>query len=130
LRGSASALLALSELASRVKERFGAPVRSKLFRFLHLLREGASMPRRITTTANPIKSDKDPRLAGAGGVVGTAAGVLTVSADVLAVVAGVVAAASGVLTVSEDVSAVTAGVVVAAAGVADGLRERAGSRVG
>ena len=106
------------------------PVRSKLFRFLHLLREGASVPRTITSTANAIKSHKDPRLAGAVGVVGTAAGVLSVSEDVLAVVARVVAAASGVLTVSEDVPAVTAGAVGAAAGVADGLLERAGSRVG
>jgi hypothetical protein len=121
--------LAWSELASRVKERFGVPVRSKLFRFLHLLREGASMPRRITTTANPIKSDKDPRLAGAVGVVGTAAGVLSVSEDVLAVAAGLVAVASGALTVSADVPAVT-GVVGATAGVADGLRERAARRVG
>jgi hypothetical protein len=129
LRDSASSLLALSELASRVKERFGVPVRSKLFRFLHLLREGASMPRTITSTANPIKSDRDPRLAGAVGVVGTAAGVLSVSEDVLAVAAGVVAA-SGVLTVSEGMPAVTAGVVAAVAGVAGGLRERAGSSVG
>ena len=120
MRGSASSLLALSELA-RVKERFGAPVRSKFFRFLHLLREGTSMPRTITSMAKPIKSHRDPRLAGAVGVVGTAAGMLSVSEDVLAGAAGVVAAASGVLTVSEDVPAATAGGVGAAAGVADGL---------
>lgn len=130
MRGSASSLLPLSELASRVKERFGAPVRSKLFRFLHLLREGASMPRRITTTANPIKRAKDPRLAGAGGVVGTVAGVASVSEDELGVAAGAVAAVSGVLTVSADAPAVTGGVVVAAAGVAVGLRERADSPFG
>jgi hypothetical protein len=69
------------------------------------------------------------------GVVGTAAVVLSVSEDVLAVAAGVGVVAAGVLTVSEDVLAVAAGVGVVAvgvvaAGVADGLRERAGNRVG
>jgi hypothetical protein len=110
-----------SKLDSRVKERFGVPVRSKFFRFLHLLREGASVPRTITSTANAIKSHKDPRLAGALGVLGTAAAVLSVSEDVLAVAAGVVVAAAGVLSVSEDVLAVAGNVVVVAAGVADGF---------
>jgi hypothetical protein len=76
------------------------------------------MPMRITSTANAIKSHKEPRLVG---VAGTAAGVLAVSEDVLAVASGTAAAAAGVLAVSEDVLAVIAGVVVAAAGVADGL---------
>lgn len=115
-----------SELASRVNERFGVPVPAKLFRFLHLLKEGASMPMAITSTANTIKSHKDPCLAGAvGAVVATAAGVLTGSEDVPAVAAGVVVAATGVLTGSEDVLAVTSGVAVAAARFADILRGRA-----
>jgi hypothetical protein len=106
-----------------VRERFGAAVRAKLFRFLHLLREGMSMPITSTSTANKIKSDKDPRLAGAAGVVAAATGGLTGSGDVLAVASGGVAAVSGLLTgSSEDLLAVTAGLVVAAAAVADGLR--------
>ena len=107
-----------SELASRVKERFGAPVRSKLFRFLHRLRKGTMVPITITSTANAIKNHKDQPLEVAVGVVATATGVLTGSEDVLAVAAGVVPPASGVMTVSEDVLAVAAGAMVAAAGVA------------
>jgi len=101
--------LSWSELASRVKERFWAPVRSKSFRFLHLLKIGAIVPIAIITTASKIKSHKAPRLAGAAGVV-AAAGVLAASEDALAGAAGVAAAAAGVL-------AVAAGVVAAAAGV-------------
>ena len=85
-----------------VRERFGASVRAKLFRFLHLLREGMSMPITSTSTANKIKSDKDPRRAGAAGVVAAATGGLTGS--------------------SEAWLAVAAGLVVAAAAVAGGLR--------
>ena len=111
-----------SELASRVKERFWAPVRSKSFRFLHLLKKGNSAPMTITSTATAIQSQKDQLLEVTVGVVATAAGVLTGSADVLEVAAGVVAASAGVLTVSEDELAMAAGVVVAAAGVSDRLR--------
>jgi ABC-type cobalamin transport system permease subunit len=85
------------------------------------------MPRTITTTANAIKSHKDPRLAGAVGV-GAAAGVLAVSGDGLAVVSRGTAAAAGVLGVSEV--AATAGVVGATAVFAGTLRGCAGSRVG
>jgi hypothetical protein len=49
-------------LASFVKERFGVPVRSSIFRFLHLLRRGTSVPKTITSTTNEIKSDRDPAL--------------------------------------------------------------------
>jgi hypothetical protein len=81
------------------------------------------MPMTRTSTANRIRSDKDPRLAGAEGVVAAAAGGLTGSEDVLAVASGGVAAVSGLLTgSSEDLLAVTAGLVVAAAAVSDGLR--------
>jgi hypothetical protein len=76
------------------------------------------MPTRITSAANAIKSHKEPRLAGGAE---TAAGVLGVSEDVLAVASGAAAAAAGVLAVSERVLAVIAGLVVTAAGVADGF---------
>ena len=105
-----------------VKERFSAPVLSKAFRFLRLLRSGAIVPRTITTTANATKNQKDALLAGAAGGVTTAGGVLAVSAGVLAVAAGVLASAAGVLAGSEDVLAVAAGVVAAAAGVAGCFR--------
>jgi hypothetical protein len=118
-----------SELVSRLKERFGASVRSKLFRFLHLLRKGTSVPMTTTSTANPIKNQKDPALEVAVAGVATGAGVLTGSEDVL-VAAGVGLAAAGVLSGSVDVLAVTAGVVEAAAGVAGSFRGRAGSRTG
>ena len=76
-----------------------------------------------TSTANRIKSDKDPRLAGAAGGVAAAIGGVRVSGEVLAVASGVVAAAAGGLTgSSEDLLAVTAGLVVAAAAVVGGLR--------
>jgi hypothetical protein len=82
-----------------VRERFGASVRAKLFRFLHLFRDGVSMPMTSTSTANKIKSHRDPRLVVGGvDVVATAAGVLTGSEDVLAAVSGVVAAAAGLRT--------------------------------
>ena len=92
-----------------MKERFGAPVRSSIFRFLHLPNRGVSVPITMISTATKIKSVKEPTLAGA---------------------VGVVAAAAGVLTVSEDGRAVAAGVVAAAAGVTEGLRGWADSRVG
>ena len=84
----------------------------------------------ITSTANTIKSHKDPCLAGAVGVVATGAGALTGSEEVLAVAAGVVVAAAGVTTVSAGVVTVAAGAAVAAAGVAGNLRACSGRRVG
>lgn len=84
----------------------------------------------ITSTANAIKSHKDPRLAGAVGVVVPAAGVLAVSGGVLAAASGGVVPAAGVLAVSGDVLAVTAGAVAATAGFAGRLRGCAGIRVG
>ena len=104
-----------SELSSRLKERFWAPVRSKSFRFLHLLRTGTIVARMITTTANGIKSHELQLLPVAVGGGSAAAGVL-------AAAAGVVVAAAGGLTVSDDVLAATAGAAVAAAGSADILR--------
>jgi hypothetical protein len=83
----------------------------------------------ITSTANTIKSHKDPCLAGAVGVVATAAGALTGSEEVLAVAAGV-AAAAGVLTGSAGVVAVSAGAAAAAAGVAGNLLACSGRRIG
>ena len=109
-----------SELAPRVKERFCAPACSIRLCFLHLLIEGANMPSTMITTANAIKSHKDPRLAGAAGGMAAAAGVPSVSGDGLAVAAGVVVAASDGLTSSEDLLAVTAG-LAAATGVAGRL---------
>jgi hypothetical protein len=117
--------LSWSELASRVKERFSAPVRSKSFRFLHLLKTGTIVPRTITSKANAIKNDTDQPLEVATGGVAAAAGVLAASEDELEVAAGGVAAAAGVLAVSEDELALTSGAVVAAAGVSDRLRGRA-----
>ena len=96
MRGPFGSLWPGSDFASRVKERFGAPVCSRLLRFLHLLRKGTSVPMTITSAPNAIKSHKDPRRAVGVGVVATAAGVLAVSEDALAVAAGVVAAAAGV----------------------------------
>ena len=111
LRGTEESLLLGSELASLVKERFSAPLRSKFFRFLHLLRRGAIVPMTITTTANAIRTQKDAPLAGLVGRVTAVAGALAVSEDVLAVSAGVASTAAGVL---EGV----AGEVASAAGVA------------
>ncbi len=79
------------------------------------------MPRTMITTANAINIHKDPRLAGAAGGMTAAAGVPSVSGDVVAVAAGVVVVASGVMTGSGDGLAVTAGLVAAAAGVAGRL---------
>ena len=86
----------------------GAPVPSKAFCFLHLLKNGNIVPMTITSTATAIQSHKDQPPELAAGVVAVAAGVLTGSEDVLEVAAGVAAAAAGVLTVSEDELAVTA----------------------
>jgi hypothetical protein len=62
----------------------------------------------ITAMANGMKSHDDQPVAVAAGVGATAAGVLGVSEDELAVAAGeVAAAAAGVLTGSEDELAVT-----------------------
>ena len=80
-----------------VKERFSAPVCSKFFRFLHLLRRGAIVPRTMTTTANAIKNQKDAPLAGFVGEVAAVAGALAVSRELLAVSAGVASTAAGVL---------------------------------
>ena len=113
----------MSELSSRLKERFWAPVRSNIFRFLHLLKTGTSVARTITSTANGIKIHEDQLLAGAVGVVAAAAGVL-------AVAAGVVVAAAGVTTVSAGVVTVSAGAAAAAAGAAGNLRACSGRRVG
>jgi hypothetical protein len=84
----------------------------------------------ITAMANGMKSHDDQPVAVAAGVGATAAGVLGVSEDELAVAAGeVAAAAAGVLTGSEDELAVTGGaVVVAAVCVADSFLGLAASR--
>lgn len=50
------------ELSSRLKERFGSPVRSKFFRFLHRLMKGNIVPMATTSTPNAIKSHKDQPL--------------------------------------------------------------------
>jgi hypothetical protein len=42
-----------------VKERFGVPVRSSIFRFLHLTRRGASAAKTTTSTATKIKSHRE-----------------------------------------------------------------------
>jgi hypothetical protein len=111
LRGPPWSLLFLTELSSRLKERFWAPVCAKSLRFLHLLKRGNMVPRTITSTANGINNHEVQLLAGAVGVVSAAAGVL-------AVAAGVAAAVVGVTTVSADVLAVTSGAVAAAAAAA------------
>lgn len=116
-----------SELASRVRDRFGVPVRSNIFRFLHLLRKGARVPNAITSKASEIKSHKAPRLAGTLGVAAETSGALAVSEEVLA---GALPETSGVLALPEDVAAVTtAGVVAPAVDFADSLRE-VGNRFG
>src|SRR5450755_1639151 len=120
LRGPCESFLSWSVLASRVKERFGASVRSILFCFRHLPRNGTNIPRTITSTANAIKSHRVPRRAGAGVAVGAASGVVTVS-DELTVAAGGVAATSGVLAGSADLLAGTAGATAAATGGAKAL---------
>lgn len=110
-----------------MRERFGAPVRSKLFRFLHRLSEGTITPMTITNTASEIKSHKDPWLAG---VAATATGALTGSAEVLAIAAGGVASGAEGVAASEDELAVAAGGTAAAAGGAERLRECARKCVG
>ena len=107
-----------AELASRLKERFGASIRSRFFCFLHLLTKGNITPPTSTTTPTAIKSHKaQPLEAGVGvGVGATAAGELTGSLDEVSVVTGITALAGVVL-------ADTAGVVVAAAGVSVRFRE-------
>jgi len=54
--------LASLVLASFVNERFGLPVRSSIFRFLHLPMSGANVPKTITSTTNEIKSVREPAL--------------------------------------------------------------------
>lgn len=51
-----------SELSSFVRERFGVPVRSNIFRFLHLPKTGTSVPTTTASTATKIKRNKDPLL--------------------------------------------------------------------
>lgn len=114
-------LLPWSELTSRLKERFGAPVRSKLFCFLHLLKKGNPVPMTITSTANAIQSQRVQSREVAAGLGAAASGVLAGSEDGLEVVA----AEGGVPADFEDELSVTAGVVAAAAGVADRFRGRA-----
>lgn len=45
-----------------MRERFGVPVRSSIFRFLHLNRKGAIVAKAIISTASKIMSDRDPPL--------------------------------------------------------------------
>jgi hypothetical protein len=94
-----------------VKERFSAPVCSKFFRFLHLLRRGAIVPMTITNTANAIRNQKDPPLAGFVGEVAAVAGALAVSGELFAVSAGVDSTAAGVLVGVAGGVASAAGVV-------------------
>jgi len=89
-------------------ERFGVPVCSSNFRFLHLLRAGYSVPKTITSRTNEIKSDRE----GTGGVAAVAAGVPSLSDDGLAT-AG--------LTVSDEGLTVAIGAASAAAFVAECL---------
>jgi hypothetical protein len=49
-------------LASFVKERFRLPVRSGIFRFLHLPMSEVIVPRTITSMTNEIKSVSEPAL--------------------------------------------------------------------
>lgn len=74
------------------------------------------MPSRITSTANAIKIAKDPVFAVLAGIVGAAAGALSVSGEVVAVgaVVGAVVGGGDVLTGCEAAAT--------AAGVADTLR--------
>lgn len=81
----------------------------------------------ITNTAREIKSHKDPCLVG---VVATATGALTGSADVLAVAAGGVGSGAEGLAVSEDALAVAAGGIAAAAAGAERFLECARKCVG
>ena len=81
----------------------------------------------ITKTAREIKSHKDPCLAG---VVATATGALTGSAEVLAVAAGGVGSGADGVAVSVDELAVAAGGIAAAAGGAERFRECARKCVG
>jgi hypothetical protein len=110
-----------------VKDRFGVPVRSSIFRFLHLPKRGASVPKTTTSTTNEIKSVRDPVLRITVGIGAAAAGVLSLSEDGLAVAAGVAASggvgasAAGGLTVSEDGSTVAAGAVAVVAFVTESL---------
>lgn len=117
-----------SELATGFKERFWAPVRSKSLRFLHRLTSGAIVPSTITTTANAIRSQNDPPLAGTAGAAATGPGVLVFSTDVLSDTAAVLAA--GVLTGSEGSVTLTSGVVVGAAAAWGAFRRRADDRAG
>src|ERR1700732_1717366 len=108
--------LVWAELASRLKERFGASVRSRFFCFLHLLTKGNITPPTSTTRPAAIKSHKaQPLDARVGAGVATAAGVLSGSLDGMSVATGITAVA-GVL-------AITAGVAVAAAGISVCFRE-------
>lgn len=81
----------------------------------------------ITKTAREIKSHKDPCLVG---VVATATGALTGSADVLAVAAAGLGSGVEGVVVSEDAPAVAAGGMAAAAAGAARFRECARKCVG
>jgi hypothetical protein len=116
--------LAFIVLASLVKERFGVPDRSSIFRFLHLPTRGANVPKTTINTTNRIKSDRDPALrvtvgaVGAVGAVEAASGVAVGSEDGLAAAAAVVESPGGGLTVSADGLTVAAEAPAAAACVA------------
>jgi hypothetical protein len=98
-----------------VKERLGVPVRSSIFRFLHLPTRCAIVPKTITSTTNAIKSDRDPRVAAAARVAESLRGN---AAHPKCSASGPTARSNpGVLTVAED------GLAVAAASAAGVPRE-------
>lgn len=128
-------------LTSLVKERFGVPVRSSIFRFLHLPSSGIIVPRTTTRTTKAIKIDKEPVLWVTGGVTAAASGVPAGAEGVPAVAAsaaaGLVVSADGLAVAASAAAevAVSAGGPTFAAGaaaalVAESLRAWAECRVG